>query len=589
MAVCMADDQKKPHHHAIDQGRELTQLCPVLNTFDMKTFFTLIICLAITFQVTAGIKTDIAVENYPGAYNVVNGRYSYDGVSAGYPQYRANRSDDTFIAPQIIHFNPLANRWELHITKMVSGIPTSQLAATATGLGLGTTPAGKKWTVFYPYGNPLGLFTALNVYETVVHTTVPGWDYSTWSDGRSWSSGFVPRTYDNVIITKSFHMDIEGKCNNLKIVAGSSSSYNILTGAYAYSAVRIHGKLEQDVHTIIDLPEIEFRGNELQTVSADLSAGYSMRAGRVLINNPKNIQLLRSIGFMARTGSKCETRLVKGKVLIGANVLTCQTITGADASRFFVTNGTGALYLTARTGTDPNFQFFPVGPSPERYTPMWVYFGAANREYSNLLASAAYNPSIFLPGHHVNVVYTVNHGSFVPSPGTLLSWIYQFQWNAGDATTGFDYSDRVEPRKWNGTTWSGGITEGFATGSGPYKYTFSSREGRVVTFGIHAVTKRLVGERIAAGDVEINKSEIELDYAPFPNPAPASGFHVSVNDPATAQLRMQSLSGTSIDIVTRVDSEHQLAVQPVQNITTGIYLLQVKEGSSTRVHKVLIR
>ncbi|MEO6285748.1 MAG: T9SS type A sorting domain-containing protein [Dyadobacter sp.] len=554
----------------------------------MKTFFTLIFCLATTFLASAGIKTDIAVENYPGANNVVNGRYAYDGLgAAGYPQYRANRSDDTFIAPQIIRFNPLVNRWELYITKMVSGTPTSQLAATSPGSGTGIV--GKKWTVFYPYGNPLGLYTALNVYETVVHTTVPGWDYSIWSDGRSWSSGFVPRTYDNVIITKSFNVNIEAKCNNLKLVEGTSGSFTVLTGAYAYSAVRIHGKLEQDVYTMIDLPEIEFRGNELQTVSADLSRGYSMRVDRVLINNPKNIQLLTSIGFMARVGSKCETRLVKGKVLIGAHVLTCQNITGADASRFFVTNGTGALYLTARTGTDPNFQFFPVGPSPERYTPMWVYFGSANRDYSNLLASAAYNPSLFLPGHHVNVMYTVNHGSVVPAPGTLLSWVYQFQWNAGDATTGFDYSDRIESRKWNGTSWSAGISEGVATGSGPYKYTFGSREGRVVTFGIHAVTKRLAGERIGAEEVEMNKSEIELDYAPFPNPAPASGFRVHVNDPATAQLRMQSLSGTVIDIATRVDSEHQLAVQPTRNITTGIYLLQVKEGSNTRVHKVLIR
>jgi hypothetical protein len=554
----------------------------------MKTFFVLIILLATTFNASAGIKTDIALEKYPGAYNAVNGRYSYDGLSAsGYPQYRANRSDDTFIAPQIIRFNPLLNRWELYLTKMVSGTPTSQLAATGAGLGSG--PADRKWTVFYPYGNPLGLYTALNVYETVVHTTVPGWDYSSWSDGRSWSSGFVPRTYDNVIITKSFNVDMEGKCFNLKIISGSLSSYNILTGILPASAVRIYGKLEQEVRTLIDLPEIEFRGNDLQTISADLSSGYSMRVLRVLINNPKNIQLVRSIGFMARTGSKCETRLVKGKVLIGANVLTCQNITGADATRFFVTDGTGALYLTARTGSDPNFQFFPVGPSPERYTPMWVYFGSANRDYSNLLASAAYNPSMFLPGDHVNVAYTVNHGSFVPSPGTLLSWVYQFQWNAGDATTGFDYSDRVEARKWNGTSWSGAIAEGVATGSGPYKYLFTSREGRVVTFGIHAVTKRIVGERISAEDIEMNKSETELDSAPFPNPAPASGFHINVNDAAKAQLHMQSLSGSPISVTTRVDSEHRLAVQPPQNIPTGVYILQVKEGSKTRFHKVLIR
>jgi hypothetical protein len=183
----------------------------------MKTFFVLIILLATTFNASAGIKTDIALEKYPGAYNAVNGRYSYDGLSAsGYPQYRANRSDDTFIAPQIIRFNPLLNRWELYLTKMVSGTPTSQLAATGAGLGSG--PADRKWTVFYPYGNPLGLYTALNVYETVVHTTVPGWDYSSWSDGRSWSSGFVPRTYDNVIITKSFNVDMEGKCFNLTII-----------------------------------------------------------------------------------------------------------------------------------------------------------------------------------------------------------------------------------------------------------------------------------------------------------------------------------------------------------------------------------
>ncbi|MHA4740373.1 T9SS type A sorting domain-containing protein [Dyadobacter sp. MSC1_007] len=554
----------------------------------MKTFFVLIICLVTAFRSAAGIKTDIALENYPNMHSVVNGRYFYDGLSTGgYPQYRANRSDENFIAPQVIRFNPLLNRWELHVTKMVSGIPTSQLAATGTGSS--ESPASKNWSVSYPYGNPLGLHTALKVYETVVHTTVAGYIYNNWSDGRSWSSGFVPRTYDNVIVTKSFNVDIEGKCNNLKITAGSPSSYNILTGLLSESAVRIYGKLEQEIHSLIDLPEIEFRGNSVQTISVDMSIGYSIRANRVLINNPQNIQMLTSFKFTGRTGTKCETRFVKGKVYIGSFEATCENITGADATRFFVTNGTGSLSLTTRTGSDPNFQFFPIGPSADRYTPIGVYFGSGNRDYSNMLAKATYNPALFLPGNRVNVLYTIDHGSLVPSPGTLLSWIYQFQWNAGDGTPGLDYSERIELRKWNGTGWTEGVTEGLATGSGPYKYTFSSREGGVVSFGIYAVPESLAGVRTSAEAFETNEHEKGVDYAPFPNPAPASGFHVSVNDPATAQVRMHGLSGTPVDISTRIDSGNVLTVQPVQHISTGIYILQVKEGSRTSIHKVLIR
>ncbi|NIJ52766.1 T9SS type A sorting domain-containing protein [Dyadobacter arcticus] len=550
----------------------------------MKNFFRIIIVVAMTFlAATLTSKAEIALEGYPNEQHIANGRYLSYFLPGGGIEYRANRSDATYSA-QVIRYNLATGRWGLYLTRRSGGAPelvawsdvTSSISVIASGWR--TVPGSGTVYVTWP----------LKVYNTIEQNT-SCYSGCVWSNPRTWTSGIVPRAYDNVTIDGNILLDVPGKCHSLTVRTGTSSSpTRSLVGRVHETKLKLYGNLFKGNGTLLDLHELEFAGNAVQSI--ETNDRYKITyAARIRINNPAGIQLRSEFGFMKYGTVRSELIFIKGKIYLGNYDFLCENIVDADETRFFVTNGTGMLKFFPRWAGEAMLRRFPVGPSDDRYTPMMVLFASANRDFSGMRAKASYSPAIFTPENHVNILYTVDHGTALPPSGTPLTWVYQFQWDAADATSSMVAGDPVTVRRWNGSSWSGSVASGIATGSDPFKYLFSTRSIGVNNFGLITETKRVVGTRLSAEESEMNAPEPKMEFTTFPNPAPSGGFNVNVADPSAAKLQLQSLSGLGIPFNSQRNSDNSIAIQPSQNLTPGMYLLQVRENDKTRVHKVLVK
>lgn len=550
----------------------------------MKTFFRFsIVLFSALFAVVGSSKADIAVEGYPNQHHVANGRYLRDLRPDRSLEYKAYRSDENYTA-QLIRYNLATGRWELYLTKRAGGEPervawSDVVPSTNVIVSGWRTTTDTPGTVYVSW--PLKVYIPIDQYATCSSCN--------WSNPLTWPSRIVPRTYDNVIIDGNVLLDVPSKCNNLLVKTGTvSSPIRSLVGRSPESKIKIHGNLEHQLGTLLDVVEIEFAGNEIQTIETDISRGVTIYTSRVRINNSKQINLGSAFSF-ARSGTiRCETIFEKGKISLGSYDLTCESITGADETRFVVTNGAGMLKLYAPREGEAMLHRFPVGPSTDRYTPIMVLFATANRGFATMRAKAAYNPSIFLPGRHVNIVYTVDHGTALPPSGTPLTWVYQFQWDAADATTDFNPAHPVEIKKWNGSLWSDAIAGPVVTGTGPYKTLFTARSTSVNHFGVSTQIKR-PAERLNAEEVEVKNAEMEVDFTTFPNPATSGGFKVRVGDADAAKIKLVNLSGASIRFRAEKESANTVSLLPLDTMFPGVYILHVQEKNLVRTHKVLIK
>ena len=545
----------------------------------MKTFLRFSTALISVFLVAIGSsKADIAVEGHPNEHHVANGRYFRDPRPDGSVEYKAFRSDETFTSPQLIKYNLATGRWELLLQRRAGGAPelaaSSDVASSVNVLASGwrTSPSTGPVSV----SSPLKVYIAIEQYASCSSCS--------WNNSRTWSSGIIPRAYDNVMIDGNVSIDTPSKCNNL-IIKTSYTAIRSLVGRSSESKLKLYGNLRHELGTLMDVVELEFAGNTVQTIEMSFSPG-TVLTSRVIINTLKNLVLNSPFRFV-QYGSKCVTTFVKGKIHLGDHDLICQDIVDADETRFVVTNGNGMLRFFPRMPGEGMLHRFPVGPSADRYTPILVLFATANREYSDMRAKAKYDSGIF-PSYseRVNVLYTVDHGTSLPASGTPLTWVYQFQWEQTDAIWGFNPDYPVQIQKWNGSSWSAPIVRGSVTGTDPYRILFTARSTGVNHFGLITETKRVVGARLSAEEGEANT---KLDFTTFPNPATTSGFNVNVGNPETAELRLQSISGLTMPFNAVKNSDNSLAISPIQDLIPGVYLLQVKENEKIRVHKVLVR
>ena len=548
----------------------------------MKTLFVLVIlAICSSSALAAPYIPDYAVEGYPGSDNVINGRYQHHATySSGHHEFRSSRTDGVFLAPLSISWNSLAARWEIRVGKLVSGSLTRVVVATSYTRGI--TPPVKGWYVYYPYGNPLGLSTPLKVYQTETQNSLCD---CSWSNAAMWSSGFVPREYDNVVINHRVNLDVPGLCNNLKINSVTfPAAGNRLFGSGLDAVIKMNGNLDTGGSATIDIFSIEFTGNSQQTLKVDTERGFGIKMSRAIINNNWGIKLLSAYGFLARAGAgRCETRFVKGKIILGNYILSCQTITGYNAQRFVVTNGSGYLFIEGNTAGTRYDTYFPIGSSESSYTPLRI-FCTSSAWTASLMARAKFDPTLFPSTPHVNVIYQTESLVVRPGSDTPL-WVHQAYWYATDESTGFNRAAGVRVDRLTDTGWARTGSEGVPTGTGPYMYTYNASTWE--DFGIFQATS---SSRIAAESIS-NVQEVndEIQTGVFPNPASQSGFKVKVNNANEVKIQLIAISGANLAFSVQKESSNIVSIQPHETMTPGVYILQIQENNSVRTHKVMIK
>lgn len=550
----------------------------------MKTLLTFLILIVFSLTSIAGpVIADVAVEGYPGDNSVINGRYKYYSTSSsGHMQFSSDRTDGV-IQNLSIGWNSFARRWEINVTKLVSGVSTRVTVATSSSTG--TYPPVKTWSVLYPYGNPLGLYTPLKVYATVAQTSLC--DDCRWSSPTTWSSGFLPRAYDNVTINSDVILDIEASCNTLKVNSVASFPYDghSLTGPALASRLKLNGNLDVGVSGRIEIYSMEFAGNSRQSLQSNSERGVWIRMQRAIINNPYGIRLLSAFGFFSTPSSvACETQFVKGKIFLDGYILSCQTILGASSARYVVTNGNGYLALPGNgTGSIYN-QYFPIGSSENSYTPLKISNTSTSWRVQ-LMVRAEFNASLFPSTPHVNVIYKTESLSATPGADSPR-WLHQAYWYAADESAGFDHSSRIRIDRRTETGWAMTGSEGIPTGTGPYSYIYNSSTWE--DFGIFQATtsSRISAEEIVPG---IRNEKDHIEYGTYPNPATSAGFKVRVDDADGAKIKLVSLSGSSLQFRTEKESLNTISLQPLDVLPAGIYILQVQEKNLVRTHKVIVK
>ncbi len=174
-------------------------------------------------------------------------------------------------------------------------------------------------------------------------------------------------------------------------------------------------------------------------VAQQTLAGNGTSIAALTVNNPADLNIT---GSQSVSGTMT---LTSGKVHLQNGDLTLNALTGADATRYFVTFGTGRLVLTAPLY--PANKVFPVGPSTSSYNPVTLaqVDGAGNATYG-VRVKIGFDQPIGVP-EYVNRQWTIDNISGTADANVTL------QWNSpAHATGGFD-PDCVAMTLWNGSSW----------------------------------------------------------------------------------------------------------------------------------------
>ena len=278
-----------------------------------------------------------------------------------------------------------------------------------------------------------------------------------WSNTANWSCGVLPTDTSDVIINNTSNMpqvDITtAVCKNLTI--GSGASLTVSSGMIldVKGTITNSGSFSTTGKAIFSGADQTIPGGNY----ADLEIGG---AGTKTLNGAATV-----------TGT---LTLTAGSLQLGNNNLTVNSISGASASRYIITNGTGALkQQNIGTAGLTGDILFPVGTASS-YTPISINnagiadeFGA--RVINNVYDS--YNGSDVPAGasqttNNVNKTWILTEGTPGGSNVTL-----GFQWNSGDELPGFNRTTSV-PSHYTGGYWHPGSGSA-ALGSNPYTISMS--------------------------------------------------------------------------------------------------------------------
>ena len=286
-----------------------------------------------------------------------------------------------------------------------------------------------------------------------------GAESSDWNNPANWGCSTIP--------TRTTDVFIPGEADNLPIVNITDATCRDLT-IYAGSALMIPGG---------KLLAIYGNAENNGTFEANGKTVFSGDSQTIPGGDYENLEIAGS-GMMRLTGDiyvMNELKMTSGYLALGDHELLFSGLTGASASSFVITNGTGKLKrneLGDGAITDPTL--FPVGTDSLSYTPLTLTntgdydsFGVRVGEGVNSSYDANEAPTGTAQTlKNVNKTWFVTEENSGGSDVTLT-----FQWNAGDEQIDFQRATCFGSHYKNGK-WNPG-TSGAASGTNPYTVSLS--------------------------------------------------------------------------------------------------------------------
>jgi ELWxxDGT repeat protein len=277
-----------------------------------------------------------------------------------------------------------------------------------------------------------------------------------WNNPGNWDPVGVPSNTNDVLIP--------GDITNYPVVAANAVARNLWIN---WGSVNVASGVQLTVNG-----ELSVIGNLTGDGSLVMAAaGNDNLHGQGAIDIASVIINGSDVTLKGNKEFKKAEFLSNNKIFLEDNnlVITDNTspVSGYNANRYFVTNGTGALTLKD-VGTTP--AVFPVGCSPASYNPLTISNNGEPDNFSVRVTPGVYdngNSGTAISNNVVNRTWFVNEGSVGSSDVTLTA-----QWNAIDELTGFNRSaifiSHYINDAWDGTAGS------VASGNDPFT---SSRSG----------------------------------------------------------------------------------------------------------------
>ena len=186
-----------------------------------------------------------------------------------------------------------------------------------------------------------------------------------------------------------------------------------------------------------------FNGSSAQQTGALLPSSVSS----ITINNSSNVSLNTSATV---TGS---VNFSNGMLLLGNNVLSTTSVVGSSSSKYFVTNGTGALKIS---NVGVGSTVFPIGSSITSYNPVTLNNSGTSDNFAISVKESLDNAPVD-PAKIVNKQWTITED--VAGGSNLAA---SFGWISADQASGFNSASAIALINFNNGSWA----ETLATQSG---------------------------------------------------------------------------------------------------------------------------
>jgi hypothetical protein len=176
---------------------------------------------------------------------------------------------------------------------------------------------------------------------------------------------------------------------------------------------------------------------------------------------PKNVSIYNAANVTLNATKSITGNLsfegTDGKLILGANSITANTVTNYSTTKYCVTDGTGSLGLRNIGATQVDF---PVGVSTTAYQPISITNTGISDDFTARVSTGT--PCTAVAADAVNAVWTLTEAIAGGSASNL-----RMQWNAADEGTNFN-RNFCFGLACTGATVTNTGTGSNATGTGPY-------------------------------------------------------------------------------------------------------------------------
>jgi hypothetical protein len=313
----------------------------------------------------------------------------------------------------------------------------------------------------------------------------------------------------------------------------------------------------------------EFHGAEAQMTGTVLPDSIN----DMVVNNAQGV-ILSKKQFLHGA-----VTLTEGKLSLGPNHLTADSVVGGSSSRFIATMDTGALKLMNVAG--PSARLFPIGT--DAYTPLLL----KNEGTSDNFTVRVQNRIENTPRDSGKAVRCQWHITEEVVGGTQAQ--LALEWNGSDEAGSFDRNDTVVIGKFDGAKW----TERLAvmSGSGPYRATLDSIEsfsdwaiGNIGAFSDEGVTGVGGVHIVIPGEMTLNQN--------YPNPFnPSTRIRFTVEKEGRARVSIYNTLG---QLVTRlfdddaVPERYYDATFDGRMYSSGIYFYALESNGQRLIRRMVL-